>query len=79
MTQPTHEVYTVIATFLEPRTAQFNIPAQSEEEAKDILIKTGKHLREFEIIKIVNIKDIEIPDEYEIVEPIDADFKKKMN
>jgi len=64
-----NQIYTVIATFFEPRTAQFNIPAMNEDEARETLLKAGKNMSQFEIIQIVNIKDIDIPEEYEVVIP----------
>ncbi len=64
-----NQIYTVIATFFEPRTAQFNIPAMDEEEARRVLTESGKHMPNFEIISIKNIKDIDIPDDMEVVIP----------
>lgn len=66
-----NQIYTVIATFFEPRTAQFNIPAMDEEEARKTLNEAGKHMPNFEIISIKNIKDIDIPDDMEAVMPVD--------
>ncbi len=58
-----HNVYSVTVTFLSPEQGNARVIARDPEHAKELALEMLKHVKEVEIVNIVDVRDIVVPED----------------